>query len=170
MAIVRSNVSEEARALWAKGVPEEVKGWHDPDPLAGLDFDRGIVEFITLLRAAGFPWDVITEQIIDCHVRGTIDFCREYEAKEVHVQRIPFGKEQNFHGCESDTCGDCGAPYGVFHFLRCDIERCPICGGQLLTCDCQDEYNLVPEHEEIPEKSRVARQVVREAELQSLPL
>lgn len=33
-------------------------------------------------------------------------------------------------------CGDCGAPYGTPHHPNCDIEQCPVCGGQLLSCGC----------------------------------
>lgn len=33
-------------------------------------------------------------------------------------------------------CGDCGALYGYYHHAHCDIERCPICGMQLLSCEC----------------------------------
>ena len=38
-------------------------------------------------------------------------------------------------------CPDCGAPYGTYHHANCDVERCPICGGQLWTCDCFDNQN-----------------------------
>ncbi len=33
-------------------------------------------------------------------------------------------------------CGDCGRPEGEYHLDGCDIERCPKCHGQLLTCEC----------------------------------
>jgi len=35
-------------------------------------------------------------------------------------------------------CGDCGCREGELHkfFPECDMERCPICKGQLLSCGC----------------------------------
>ena len=35
-------------------------------------------------------------------------------------------------------CGDCGCEEGELHnfFPDCDMEKCPICKGQLLSCDC----------------------------------
>lgn len=38
-----------------------------------------------------------------------------------------------------DKCRDCGIRPGGFHHPGCDSERCPRCGGQLISCGCLDE-------------------------------
>jgi len=35
-------------------------------------------------------------------------------------------------------CHDCGVKEGELHKDGCDMERCPKCGRQLITCDCSD--------------------------------
>lgn len=37
-------------------------------------------------------------------------------------------------------CGDCGAVAGEYHYIDCDMERCPKCKCQLISCDCGDIY------------------------------
>lgn len=43
---------------------------------------------------------------------------------------------------ENPTCGDCGCKVGEQHLEHCDIERCPCCGGQMLSCDCGVVYSI----------------------------
>ena len=33
-------------------------------------------------------------------------------------------------------CHDCGCEEGELHELGCDMERCPFCGEQLISCAC----------------------------------
>lgn len=48
---------------------------------------------------------------------------------------VPFGQEDHGRFAEHSLhCHDCGAAPGQLHHARCDVERCPICGGQLITC------------------------------------
>ena len=57
-------------------------------------------------------------------------------------KRIRFGDEpnhiqyDNYPGYYKDGCHDCDAIDGLYHSLGCDVEVCPHCNGQLLSCDC----------------------------------
>jgi hypothetical protein len=36
----------------------------------------------------------------------------------------------------TNRCHDCDVLPGGFHHRGCDMEECPRCGHQLLSCDC----------------------------------
>lgn len=57
-------------------------------------------------------------------------------------QRVKVGDPGDFfEGMSRDTrCGDCNAKMGYFHHWGCDCERCPACGGQLISCDCEVDF------------------------------
>jgi len=35
-----------------------------------------------------------------------------------------------------DFCHDCNVTLGQYHHLGCDMERCPVCHGQIIGCGC----------------------------------
>ena len=38
---------------------------------------------------------------------------------------------------EGDICHDCNVAVGQYHHNGCDMERCPKCSGQLISCFCK---------------------------------
>lgn len=42
------------------------------------------------------------------------------------------------------ACGDCGTPPGGVHHHGCDMEECPRCGDQAISCGCPDLLDFPP--------------------------
>jgi hypothetical protein len=55
------------------------------------------------------------------------------------VPKISFDEwyENHIKSGNYKFCHDCGCPDGGFHHPGCDAERCPMCGGQLISCGCK---------------------------------
>jgi rRNA maturation endonuclease Nob1 len=78
------------------------------------------------------------------------DDCKQdmLEADGCTWPKIKIGKRVYQRGvsdwCEPEgRCHDCGAKFGKTHHFGCDEERCPACGGQMITCDCKGKRNLL---------------------------
>ena len=61
-----------------------------------------------------------------------------YEISGEDFSRIPFSREGNDWGADTGPCHDCRVIKGQFHVVGCDVERCPRCQGQAISCECDD--------------------------------
>jgi hypothetical protein len=60
-------------------------------------------------------------------------------AIELHgktFNRTRYSDEILWHSGLNPFCGDCSVSPGQIHLESCDIEECPRCFGQLLSCGC----------------------------------
>lgn len=107
-------IEQESRLkkLEAAGIPI---GTYDPDHDA---VGRGEM-------AEGWPEKVREAQ----HTTSVIINGREHE-------RIRCGSEKEGCGADDQPCHDCGVLKGQVHVENCDIEECPVCQGQLISCGC----------------------------------
>ena len=75
----------------------------------------------------GYPCDVCGRDPLNskgCRASIILATGRKYK-------RVPF------YGDRGERCHDCNALSGHFHHWGCDDEICPVCGGQLISCDCE---------------------------------
>lgn len=71
----------------------------------------------------------------DCEQEMTTAASCTVDAVILQGERFPRHRVRRPIG-PADRCGDCGVQRGGFHHLGCDLERCPCCGGQMISCGC----------------------------------
>jgi hypothetical protein len=49
---------------------------------------------------------------------------------------------------DDQRCPDCHIAKGGKHHPGCDMERCPRCKGQLISCGCLDEDEYIDDEQE----------------------
>lgn len=67
-------------------------------------------------------------------VDGCIPHSYGKVGKEGMKWKYPCGPENT--QTDGERCHDCNAMAGKPHHPGCDMERCPKCGGQAISCDC----------------------------------
>lgn len=62
----------------------------------------------------------------------------DYEIDGKSYARIPYGQEcADLAGIAKERpCHDCAVKEGQLHVIGCDVEVCPKCKGQVISCDC----------------------------------
>ncbi len=56
---------------------------------------------------------------------------------EPDEMKVDGGKITWIESTEKNSCHDCFAVLGQYHCFGCDVEQCPRCSGQSLSCNCQ---------------------------------
>lgn len=73
------------------------------------------------------------------HADGCVRIPILHNGKEFEPVKVGDPTDWLFGHPEDARCGDCGAAKGHYHHPGCDCERCPVCGGQLISCGCDKE-------------------------------
>ena len=118
-----------------------------------------IIESIKPEQAGNTPeWKAFWQKNIELSQQVT-----RYEIEGEEYQRIPYGSEpgheevieradwtvQTWKQITHDkACHDCAVTFGQLHVPGCDVEECPKCHGQAISCGCADEEEDEDEDEE----------------------
>lgn len=72
--------------------------------------------------------DMSDNKVDDCAGNRTVEY-----ADGVRLPSVPYNPD---YGDENQRCRDCNIKRGGHHHPGCDMERCPRCEGQLISCGC----------------------------------
>ncbi len=73
-----------------------------------------------------------------CRENVKIDFgdCVADPIRYGSEERAHFGRTDDGQLIENQRCHDCNVAIGGVHHPGCDVEECPKCHGQLISCGC----------------------------------
>lgn len=94
--------------------------------LSATEPEEGEVEYNGIIMDAEWPAQIEAAQgITSVSIAGLL------------YERVPFGSERNMQTKGLANCGDCGTLPQQLHVPDCDVEQCPKCFQQWLSCNCQ---------------------------------
>jgi glutamine amidotransferase-like uncharacterized protein len=73
----------------------------------------------------------------DCHLNTK-------KAKTCTVSKLKIGRKKytRIRYYNDEICGDCGVQNSGIHHIGCDLEECPACGIQLISCECEHNWHV----------------------------
>lgn len=94
------------------------------------EFERDFVQFQGATVISRWPIELIQSQFFPIVV-----------IKGKKLRRLTYGEEVRGRDFEYPrNCHDCAATAGQFHGPGCDVEQCPNCGRQFISCDCEVDW------------------------------
>lgn len=71
---------------------------------------------------------------------ATCAYCKQEMLLGVSCKKFPITrwKIDPLPHTGTENCHDCNCPPGGYHHPGCDWEKCPRCGEQAISCDCND--------------------------------
>lgn len=94
----------------------------DDDDLPELTWQGDLIEFRGQLVASFWPAKLARAQAETTYT--------------VEIPRIRYGDESHDWHADKVPCHDCSAIKGEYHADACDVEECPVCHEQAISCDC----------------------------------
>jgi hypothetical protein len=61
---------------------------------------------------------------------------------QIQIDGIIYRRSKYHLDEEERRCHDCGIVHGGIHHYECNVEQCPVCLDQLISCDCKDKAYL----------------------------
>ncbi|HEX2767478.1 MAG TPA: hypothetical protein VHR55_12685 [Candidatus Limnocylindria bacterium] len=73
----------------------------------------------------------------------------DVEIEHQKYPRLPYGVEIGWEEvAEKGPCHDCSARKGQLHVPGCDVEQCPRCQGQMISCPCKVTEKFADDEEQ----------------------
>lgn len=106
------------------------------------DIEHEIIEYHknwTVFRGSEFLKNTVEDLKVEINENSKLKYYITNENKK--VERIKFGAENQhrnefINNDELEICDDCCAKQGEYHLVGCDMELCPVCHEQVITCGC----------------------------------